>query len=117
MLRSWEFVVLLKRGLPSKSCSWGRCGCHPIYALQATAPSPALRAPSPLVYKPGRWVTVFGDMGDTSIRTWKSSMEDNHALERGVGHVFALGVCGAGQSVEREYHPTVPAFWHQSGQR
>src|SRR5439155_9085060 len=95
-----------------------------VNAYQAFTPLPVgareLTTPlwSPLVlYKPGRWVTVFGDMGDTSIRTWKSSMEDNHALERGVGHVFALGVCGAGQSVEREYHPTVPAFWHQSGQR
>src|SRR2546430_15949801 len=78
---------------------------------------PSLRAPSPLVYKPGRWVTVFGDMGDTSIRTWKYSMEDNHALERGEGHVFALGACGAGQSAEREYHRTVAALWHQPGQR
>src|SRR4029453_11310123 len=74
--------------------------------------------PSPqTVYRPGTWVTTFGDMGDTSIRTWKPSMEDDHALERGVDHVAAWGVCGFGQSVEREFQWAVRAFWDQSRQR
>ena len=73
-------------------------------------------APVSGVYKPGTWVTTFGDMGDTSIRTWKPSLEDHHALERGVGHVVALGVCGIGESVECEFYSAVPPLWHQSGQ-
>src|SRR5207302_5415939 len=59
-----------------------------VAALSATDPSPGLRPPSPQgMYKPGTWLTTFGDMADTSIRTWKSSLEDCHALERGIGHV------------------------------
>jgi len=31
--------------------------------------------------------------------------------ERGVGHVVALGVCGGGQSVERERQPDCAGVW------
>src|SRR2546429_9535603 len=87
-------------------------------APSAATPSPGLRPPSPHgrrsnklqftpprphLYKPGTWLTTFGDMADTSIRTWKSSLEDCHALERGIGHVVASGVCAVGQSVEGEF--------------
>src|SRR2546430_14540024 len=66
-------------------------------------PSPHPQPLSQWVYKPGTWLTTFGDMADTSIRTWKSSLEDCHALERGIGHVVASGVCAVGQSVEGEF--------------